>query len=89
MEQKIGQIKCAKFLGIVISGVLKWNDFIVQNENSLLKFCNNRLTALRLLAREIPRAQKKIPTHGLIVSKTTYCLSCFVNCPGYLKKRMQ
>ena len=27
--------------------------------------------------------------HGLIVRKITYCLSCFANCPGYLKKRMQ
>ena len=64
-------------------------DFIFASHTSVKKTFRELIPVFIIIAREIPRAQKKIPTHGLIVSKITYCLSCFANCPGYLKKRMQ
>ena len=45
---EIEQVQFAKFLGIIISGNLKWNEHILQSENSLLKYCNKRLAALKL-----------------------------------------
>ena len=79
----------AKFLGIIISGNLKWNEYIIQSENSLLKYCNKRLAALKMLARECSLNQRKILAHGLVISKITYCISTWASCPGYLKKRVQ
>ena len=68
---------------------MKLNEYIVQNPKSLLKYCNKRLSALKLLAKEMPQSQRKIIAHGLIISKITYCISCYANCPNYLKKRVQ
>ena len=87
--QEIEKVEFAKFFGVVLSGNMKWNEYIVQNENSLLKYCSKRLTALKLLAKEMPQSQRKILAHGLIISKVTYCISCYAHCPNYLKKRIQ
>ena len=86
---EIEQVTFDKFLGIVISGNLKWNEYILQSENSLLKYCNKRLSALKLLARECSQDQRKLLAHGLIISKITYCICTWASCPGYLKKRLQ
>ena len=86
---EIKRVTFAKFLGIIISGNLKWNEYILQYENSLLKYCNKRLAALKLLARECSLNQRKILAHGLVISKITYCISCWASCPRYLKKRVQ
>ena len=88
-ETEIEKVTFAKFLGIIISGNLKWNEYILQSENSLLKYCNRRLAALKLLSRECSINQRKILAHGLVISKITYCISCWASCPGYLKKRLQ
>lgn len=37
---EVERVNFAKFLGIIISGNLKWNEYILQSENSPLKFCN-------------------------------------------------
>ena len=86
---EIEQVEFTKFLGIIISANLKWNEYIVQNEQSMLKFLNKRLAALKMLSREMPVCQRKILAHGLLISKISYCISCYANCPGYLKKRLQ
>ena len=86
---EVEKVNFAKFLGIIISGNLKWNEYILQSENSLLKYCNKRLAALKLLARDCSLNQRKILAHGLVISKITYCISCWASCPGYLKKRVQ
>ena len=86
---EIERVTFAKFLGIIISGNLKWNEYILQSENSLLKYCNKRLAALKLPARECSLNQRKILAHGLVISKIMYCISCWASGPGYLKKRVQ
>ena len=77
---EVEKVNFAKFLGIIISGNLKWNEYILQSENSLLKYCNKRLAALKLLARDCSLNQRKILAHGLVISKITYCISCS-GCP--------
>ena len=74
---------------ILLSGNLKWNEYIMQNEQSMLKFLNKKLGALKMLAKKMPTEQRKILAHGLIISKISYCISCYANCQGYLKKRIQ
>ena len=67
--KEIEQVDFTKFLGIVISSNLKWNEYILINEHSMLKFLNKRLGALKMLARNMPPSQRKILAHGLIISK--------------------
>lgn len=86
---EIEKVTFAKFLGLIISGNMKWNDYIIQSENSLLKYCNKRLSVLKLLAGNCGQSQRNLPAHGLIISKITYCISTWASCPGYLKKRVQ
>ena len=64
-------------------------EYILQSDNFILKYCNKRLAALKLLARDCSQEQKKLLAHGLIISKITYCICTWASCPGYLKKRLQ
>ena len=45
-ELEIEQVEFTKFWGIILSANMKWNEYVVQNEQSMLKFLNKRLAAL-------------------------------------------
>ena len=48
--EEIKPIKSEKLLGIIIQDDLKWNEYIQNNEKSLLKQLNSRLNALKLIS---------------------------------------
>merc|ERR1711923_294357 len=85
----ITQDKNAKFLGVIISNNLRWNDYIFNSENSLLNFCYKKLRALKLMSRHCNLEQRKLLANGMIISKLTFCMSVWGDASMFLKKKVQ
>ena len=81
--------KQAKFLGVVISDDLSWENYIVHNEKSLLSYCNSKLSALRKLRRHCNQEQLLLLANGMILSKIIYCISVWADVCKALKKKIQ
>ena len=81
--------KQAKFLGILISDDLTWDNYVAHSEFSLLKFCAGRMKALKKLRKFCTKDQLKLLSHGLITSKIIYCLPVWANVRIALRKKIQ
>ena len=81
--------KSVRFLGVIISNNLRWNDYVLNSEKSVLNFCYKKLRALKLMARFCNEEQRKLLANGMIISKLTFCLSVWGNASMFLKKKVQ
>ena len=81
--------KNVRFLGVIISNNLRWNDYILNSEKSVLNFCYKKLRALKLMSRFCDEEQRKLLANGMIISKLTFCLSVWGNASMFLKKKIQ
>ena len=74
---------------MIISNNLRWNDYILNSEKSLLNFCYKKLRALKLMARFCNLEQRKLLANGMIISKLTFCQSVYGDASIFLKKKIQ
>ena len=78
-----------QYLGISISQDLKWNEFLLNNKNSLSKQLSKRITAIKKLKKYIKFPLLKIIATGIFMSKMHYGMELWSAAPQYLKKKMQ
>ena len=76
-------------LGVIISNNLRWNDYILNSEKSVLNFCYKKLRALKLMSKFCNEEQRKLLANGMIISKLTFCLSVWGNASMFLKRKVQ
>ena len=78
-----------QYLGISISQDLKWNEFLVNNKNSLTKMLNKRISAIKKLRKCVSFKQMKTIASGIFMSKLHYGMELWAGAPNYLKKKLQ
>ena len=77
------------YLGFPISQDLRWNEFLVNNKNSLAKQLTKRITALKKLNKYVCQKLLKKIASGIFMSKFHYGMEMWAAAPNYLKKKMQ
>ena len=85
-------IHCSKseiLLGGLISADLKWSEYILHSENSLVKKLSFRLSALKNVARLADFRTRKMIANGLFISKLIYLMPVWGGCDKYLLKALQ
>ena len=78
-----------QYLGISISENLKWNEFLINNKNSLIKQLNKRISAIKKLRKYVNFKQIKIISAGIFMSKLLYGMELWAGAPNYLIKKMK
>ena len=66
-----------------------WNEFLVNNKNSLAKQLTKIITALKKLRKYVSTPLIKKIAAGIFMSKIHYGMEMWVAAPFYLKKKMQ
>ena len=76
-NESIHPVKSAKLLGVEVQENLKWSQYILLSNTSLVKQLNTRLSALKLIGSSAGFKERLMVTNGLFSSKLIYqiCLS--------------
>ena len=70
--EEIKPIKSEKLLGIFIQDDLKWSDYILHNEKSLIKQLTSRLNALRMISHVGNFKVRLMIANGIFCSKLIF-----------------
>ena len=70
----IKQLEVVKVLGVYISRDELFKEYLVNSNNSMMRFLETRLNMLRLLSRYADLKSRKALAEGLILSKINYCI---------------
>ena len=73
-----------KILGVTLSAYLNWDPHI----KDILKKCNSRLYALRVLRSIVPEPVLIQTYHGIILTLIDYGSAVFVSLPSYLQQQL-
>ena len=87
--EEIKPIKYEKFLGIFIQDDLKWSEYIQNNDKSLLKQLNSRLSALKLISKVASFKTRLMVANGIFCSKLIYQIGLWGGTEDYLLRRLQ
>ena len=78
LEMETGTIKqsdVVKVLGVYLSKDELFKEYLVNSNNSMMRFLETRLNMLRILSRYADLKSRKALAEGLILSKINYCIS--------------
>ena len=76
-------------LGGLINSDLKWSQYILLGDDSLVKKLGKRLAALKIVSRVADFRTRKLIANGLFMSKLIYLMPVWGGCEGYLVKALQ
>ena len=82
--EEIKPLKSEKLLGIVIQEDLKWSEYILNNEKSLVKQLTSRLSALRLISGIASFKIRLMIANGIFCSKLSFQISLWGGAEDYL-----
>ena len=85
----IKPVKTAKLLGIDIQDDLKWSQYILLSDSSLVKQLTKRLSALKLISSAAGFKDRLTVTNGLFSSKLIYQISLWGGAEEYLLSALQ
>ena len=85
----IKPIKSEKLLGIFIQDNLKWTDYILNNEKSLLKQLNTRINALKMISYVASFKVRLMIANGIFCSKLIFQISLWGGTEEYLLDSLQ
>ena len=87
--EEIKPIRSEKLLGIFIQEDLKWNEYIQNNEKSLLRQLNSRLNALKLISSIASFRNRLMIANGIFSSKLIFQISLWGGTEEYLLSSLQ
>ena len=87
--QEIKPIKTEKLLGIFIQNDLKWNEYIQNNDKSLLKQLRSRINALRMISKIASFKVRLMIANGIFCSKLIIQISLWGGTEDYLLQSLQ
>ena len=87
--EEINPIKSEKLLGIFIQDDLKWNEYIQNNEKSLLKQLNTRLNALKMISNIASFKTRLMIANGIFCSKLIFQIGLWGGTEEYLLSALQ
>ena len=85
----VNEVPTAKLLGINIYEDMKWADYIVKNEDSLIKSLNRRLIGLKKVCRYSDFKTRLMVGNGIVASKLIYLIPLWGGAEAYLIKMLQ
>ena len=88
-SEEIKPLKSEKLLGIVIQEDLKWSEYILNNEKSLVKQLTSRLSALRLISGIASFKIRLMIANGIFCSKLIFQISLWGGAEDYLLSSLQ
>ena len=88
-NEVIKPIKSEKLLGIFIQDDLKWNNYIQNNEKSLLKQLHSRLNALKLISNVANFKTRLMVANGIFLSKLIFQMGLWGGTEEYLLNALQ
>ena len=88
-QEEIKPIKTEKLLGIYIQDDLKWNEYIQNNEKSLLRQLSTRLNALRIISNVASFKARLMIGNGIFMSKLIFQISLWGGAEDYLLNSLQ
>ena len=87
--EKIDPIKYEKLLGIYIQDDLKWRDYILYNEKSLVKQLTSRLKALKIISSVGSFKVRLMVANGIFSSKLIFQISLWGGTEDFLLNSLQ
>ena len=81
--------KSEKLLGIDIHEGMKWQEYILYSESSLIRSLNKRLNALKQVKHIASFKTRLMLANGIFCSKLLYCLPLFGGTEEFVVKRLQ
>ena len=87
--ETIKPISTEKLLGIQIKDDLKWAEYIQNNDKSLLKQLNSRLSALKIISRVASFKARLMIANGIFCSKLIFQISLWGGTEEYLLSSLQ
>ena len=87
--EEIKPIKSEKLLGIYIQDDLKWTDYILNNEKSLIRQLTSRLNALRMVSGVASFKIRPMIANGIFCSKLIFQISLWGGTEDYLLNALQ
>ena len=78
-----------KLLGVNIHQNLKWHEYLQNNDKSLLKCLNQRLSALKLISHFSSFKIRLMIANGIFISKLIYVMPLWGGCEEYLLTSLQ
>ena len=87
--EDIKPIRTEQLLGIHIQDDLKWTEYIINNDKSLLKQLTSRLNALRMICGVASFKVRLMIANGIFCSKLIFQISLWGGAEDYLLKALQ
>ena len=87
--EEIKPIKSEKLLGIFIQDDLKWSDYILNNEKSLIRQLTSRLNALKIISGVASFKARLMIGNGIFCSKLIFQISLCGGTEEYLLNALQ
>ena len=81
--------KSEKLLGIIIQDDLKWTEYILKDEKSLIKQLNSRLNALKIISKVASFKVRLMIANGIFCSKLIFQISLWGGTEEYLLQALQ
>ena len=78
-----------QLLGCTIHQDLKWAEYIIDGENSLVKNLSKRLNALKIISTVADFKTRKLVAEGIFMSKLIYLIQVWGGYEHYLLKVIQ
>ena len=87
--EEIKPIKSEKLLGIIIQNDLKWAEYILNNDKSLIKQLTSRLIALRMISWVASFKTRLMIANGIFCSKLIFQISLWGGTEDFLLNSLQ
>ena len=87
--EAIEPIKSEKLLGVYIQNDLKWNDYIINNEKSLIKQLTSRLSGLKIISSVCSFKVRLMVANGVFCSKLIFQICLLGGTEDYLLDALQ
>ena len=88
-NETIKPVKTAKLLGVEIQDDLKWSQYILLSDNSLVRQLTSRLSAIKLVCGAASFKERLMMTNGLFCSKLIYQICLWGGAEDYLLQSLQ
>ena len=77
------------YLGIQVQDDLKWNYFLTDSKDNLVKRLKNKINAIKMIRRYLSTKTTKMIFNGVFMSTLLYGATLWQGAPLYLKKKIQ
>ena len=78
-----------KLLGLQLHEGLKFSEYIMGNEKSLIKMLNTRVKALQMIKKIADFKTRLMIANGILMSKLCYIIPVWGGCEEYLMSALQ